>query len=327
MKNLEECSVFILDYTSEVEVTNCSNCQIFIGPVDGPAIFDGCTNCQVAVACQQFQAKNCDRIEYGLYCATQPSLNGCTGITIGCWAGAYPGLTSHFMAANLDPKANNWIKVYDASAEEGAPANFQLVEGPPAQYWEVPLEGEGLCENPVPAADGSMYQAAPDGGAEAATSADPLPAQPLPENGFADEFMGSHPDSTSLEGPPTGMLDQNTGEHPRVAAAKKKLQERLAEQSKYEAEQKAEIVQAAGRYLESFYEQRNKAKDDRIKATREQLEGRGNGEHGPEGATEWERTTSIIDFNLTRPNGTDLSRFKSVLFACKSKGAIPSSAA
>jgi hypothetical protein len=25
------CSVFILDYSSEVEITNCTNCQIFIG--------------------------------------------------------------------------------------------------------------------------------------------------------------------------------------------------------------------------------------------------------------------------------------------------------
>lgn len=79
--------------------------------MDGPAIFDGCTNCQVAVACQQFQAKSCAQIEFGLYCATQPSLSGCTGITIGCWAGAYPGLSAHFAAANLDPKANNWNKV------------------------------------------------------------------------------------------------------------------------------------------------------------------------------------------------------------------------
>ncbi len=46
----------------------------------------------------------------GLYCATQPSLSGCTGITITCWAGAYPGLNQHFLAANLDPKANHWNK-------------------------------------------------------------------------------------------------------------------------------------------------------------------------------------------------------------------------
>lgn len=35
------------------------------GPVDGPAIFDSCSNCQVAVACQQFQAKGCERIQFG----------------------------------------------------------------------------------------------------------------------------------------------------------------------------------------------------------------------------------------------------------------------
>ncbi|GAB4819794.1 hypothetical protein N2152v2_006840 [Parachlorella kessleri] len=322
--------VYILDYSSEVEVTNCSNCQIFIGPVDGPAIFDSCTNCQVAVACQQFQAKTCERIEFGLYCATQPSLSGCAGITISCWAGAYPGLSAHFLAANLDPKANHWNKVYDASAEEGAPPNFELVEGRPAQYWEVPLEGQGPCEDPVPAADGSLYQ---PGGAEAGlgdfAEAAPAPApvsEPLPENGFTDDFLaepGMHPEGTVA----SGMLEPaQTGEHPRVSAARQKLQQRLSEQSQYEAEQKGEIVQTAGKYLESFYEKRNQARDERIKATREQLEGRGRGERAPEGSNEWERISSIIDFNFTRPNGTDLSRFKSVLFACKAKGSVPAMA-
>ena len=56
IRGLEDCSVFLLDNSSEVEVSNCVNCQIFIGPVDGPAIFDNCSNCQVAVACQQVGA-------------------------------------------------------------------------------------------------------------------------------------------------------------------------------------------------------------------------------------------------------------------------------
>ena len=30
----------------------------------------------------------------------------------------------------------------------------------------------------------------------------------------------------------------------------------------------------------------------------------GTGESAPEGSTEWERISSIIDFNFTRPNGT-----------------------
>lgn len=40
---------------------------------------------------------------------------------------------------------------------------------------------------------------------------------------------------------------------------------------------------------------------------------------GPEGDTEWEKAVNLINFNFTRPSGTDLSRFKNVLFSAKSK--------
>ena len=108
---VSHCSVFILDFSSEVEVSNCSNCQIFIGPVDGPAIFEGCTNCQVAVAANLFKANACAGCEFGIYSATQPAISASSSIRIGCWAGAYPLLTQHFAAAHLDPNNNQWNKV------------------------------------------------------------------------------------------------------------------------------------------------------------------------------------------------------------------------
>ena len=40
---------------------------------------------------------------------------------------------------------------------------------------------------------------------------------------------------------------------------------------------------------------------------------------GVEGDTEWERAVKLVDFGFSRPNGTDLSRFKNVLFSAKSK--------
>jgi protein XRP2 len=342
IKNLEECSVFILDYSSEVEVFNCTNCQIFIGPVDGPAIFTDCTNCQVAVASHTFKANNCSNCEFGLYTSTSPAIQGSSGIRIACWAGAYPQLAQHFAAANLDPAANQWNKVYDASAEEeeGATPNFQLVtEQTP--YWEVPLDNFGPCENPVPAPDGQLYQAATPAGAVAAdeftfeTAAPAAPAENGPPAAVAgaisDDFLaagGEHIPSQDVETIPSGMLDPAaaSGEHPRVTAAKQRLQQRLKDQAQQEAESKSGIKAAAGQYLESFYERRNKSKEERIQAQREALEGKGNGEHGPEGSNEWERIISMIDFNLTRPNGSDLSRFKSVLFTAKSKGGLPAAA-
>jgi len=41
---------------------------ICAGPVDGPAIFNNCQSSQVTVACQQFQAKSCQDIEFGKPC-------------------------------------------------------------------------------------------------------------------------------------------------------------------------------------------------------------------------------------------------------------------
>lgn len=34
----------------------------------------------------------------------------------------------------------------------------------------------------------------------------------------------------------------------------------------------------------------------------------------------------MIDFSLARPQGSDLSRFKSTLFTCKAKGSLPAAA-
>ena len=42
---------------------------------------------------------------------------------------------------------------------------------------------------------------------------------------------------------------------------------------------------------------------------------------GPKGDTEWERAVDYVNFGFTRPNGSDLSRMKSLLFSAKNKSA------
>ena len=55
------------------------------------------------------------------------------------------------------------MQVYDISANQGEPSNFELVDA--EHFWEVPIDGEGPCEDPVPAADGKRYT--PSSGAPA----------------------------------------------------------------------------------------------------------------------------------------------------------------
>lgn len=52
LSNLEGCSVYLLDYTSEVEVTNCSNCRIFIGARGREGGRVGLPGCMQALASQ-----------------------------------------------------------------------------------------------------------------------------------------------------------------------------------------------------------------------------------------------------------------------------------
>ena len=60
-----------------------------------------------------------------LYCATSPSVRGSSGLRFKTWTGAYPKLTEHFQAAQLDPANNKWDK---ARAQTGSP---------PSPVWAV----------------------------------------------------------------------------------------------------------------------------------------------------------------------------------------------
>ena len=299
LRDLSDCSVFLLDYASEVDVTNCVNCQIFIGPVDGPAILDSCHNCNVAVACQQFQAKGCSECAFNLFTTIGPTLSGCSNIKVSCWTGAYAGLNAHFAAAHLDPTKNQWNRVYDASATEGQGPNFVLSEAP-AEAWVVSIEGaEGGPENPVPSSNGTF----PPVDAQSA----PLDPADFPtENGSGGPTAADAAAGYEFEAPTTEV-------------ARDKLHQRLVAQAKEEADKRTAAQAAAARYLEEFYEKRNSSRDKRIAAGRDQLAKRGSSEIGPEGDSLWEKAISMIDFNAARPGGTDLSRFKSVLFACKER--------
>ena len=65
-------------------------------------------------------------------------------------------------------------------------------------------------------------------------------------------------------------------------------------------------------------QKRNTTKGQRSKENRQSAD-RLSGGTGPEGDTEWEKAISLINFGFPRPNGSDLSRFKNVLFAAKSR--------
>lgn len=251
--------------------------------------------------------------------------------------GAYPGLTRHFAAANLDPRSNQWRKVHDATpaeereeeregGEEGAgegaevKASFEVVESSPS-WWEVPIEGEGSAaappDNPVPAADGALYSppsAAASPAAAAAAAAVPAAAEAAAE---AVPAFGSGltpaPSAETMD--PLAPLENGGGAaaaataaaaaaanapastNSAAAQAARAARERLASQEDAERAARAEAQAKAAAFLSDFYAKRDAAAAARPKPTALHATPEGGG--GPTGETPWERVLSLLDLEST----------------------------
>lgn len=51
IKDLENCTVLILDHTAEIKVDRCKNTKFFIGPVKSSIFFRDCSDCEITVSC------------------------------------------------------------------------------------------------------------------------------------------------------------------------------------------------------------------------------------------------------------------------------------
>ena len=108
IKDCSGASIYLLDASSDVEVTGCRDCEVYVTRVvDGPVLLEDCVGCKLVVAAQQFQAKRCHDCRFGIYSVTGPTLSESSGIEISPWSGC-----------NDDGgkmKTNQFMNVYDAS--------------------------------------------------------------------------------------------------------------------------------------------------------------------------------------------------------------------
>jgi hypothetical protein len=102
-----------------------------------------------------------------------------------------------------------------------------------------------------------------------------------------------------------------------VAAMKEHLRTRMKDQEEHEVSAKKQGEEDARKFLDEFYEKRTSTKNASIKEHREAHKLLG--VQKAEGNNEWERAISLIDFNFSRPSGSDLGRYRNVLFNAKGR--------
>lgn len=354
MWNLQDCNVYILDHTAQVQVDDCINCNIVIGPCKGSVFFRDCTDCSVHVASRQIRTRDVKNMKFAVYCPTQPSIEASTHCSFSCWRVAYPGLTAHFQAAELDPATNTWDKVFDFHAgqelDDGAPHSMIDYDAP-LEWVEIPVEGsDSPCENPVARGDGAMYGStewqagAPQlGDSEADMLGDPAfgsIALEVPSAEDTTPFFDDAPQAPAFspgQGDEAFDLDGGEVEPPNVASpsvaveegptaqARKMVEIRAAldEAAKEEAAKREEEHAAGQSHLDAFHRNRK----ERIAAARANNRKRQSDmECKPDdGLSVWEKMFLYLDLSAKQFHAKDVSRYQKVLYNAKAKNlAVPS---
>jgi hypothetical protein len=117
IEGLAECTVYVMDYSSQMTVDNVTRSFLFIGPVQGSFFLRDCTDSVICVACRQFRTKNVKNCKIFLYCSQRPAIEYSQGIQLAPYNFAYPHQDEHFSVANLNPGINDWMNVHDFNAD------------------------------------------------------------------------------------------------------------------------------------------------------------------------------------------------------------------
>jgi hypothetical protein len=104
--DLENCTVYLMDRSRTLSVSDVWNSRLFLGPVSENCYLQDCHDCTISVACKQFTAKNLTSCTVFLFCSTKPVLESCSGLKIGSYNYAYPHQDQHFIGARLDISKN-----------------------------------------------------------------------------------------------------------------------------------------------------------------------------------------------------------------------------
>nr|XP_033803578.1 LOW QUALITY PROTEIN: protein XRP2 [Geotrypetes seraphini] len=153
IQECENCNIYIFDHSAAITIDDCTSCRIFLGPVKGSVFFRDCKDCKCIVACQQFRARDCRRLDVFLCCATQPIIESSTGIKFGCFQYYYPELPFQFKDAGLSIFNNTWSNIHDFTPVEGE-NNWCLLSNEMVQdYVPLPdseeLKAVRICTDPT----------------------------------------------------------------------------------------------------------------------------------------------------------------------------------
>ena len=101
IKDLENCTVMLLDHTAQVTIDRCKNTKFYVGPVKASIFFRDCSDCEITVSCSQFRCRDLMNSKLFLFTPNDPIVESSSGLTISPYNFRYPYLESQAKSADL----------------------------------------------------------------------------------------------------------------------------------------------------------------------------------------------------------------------------------
>lgn len=92
IKDLENCSVFLMDHSAQITVDRCKNTKFFIGPIKASIFFRDCSDCEITVTTCQFRCRDLIDSTVYVYSPNEPIIESSSNLVFAPYNLKYPWL-------------------------------------------------------------------------------------------------------------------------------------------------------------------------------------------------------------------------------------------
>ena len=116
--DLSNCSVYLYDHSSSIDISGCMNTKFYLGPIKGKLTISDCKDCEIAVPCGQLLCTKVQNTKIYLFCATDPNIEHSNHLVFAPYNFNYPQLAEHTEKVAFNKFENCWNAVSDLTADD-----------------------------------------------------------------------------------------------------------------------------------------------------------------------------------------------------------------
>ena len=135
--DMADSTIYLLDTIGALYIKRVRRCRIVTGPIRGSVHINDAHESAISLAARQVRMHTSKACKLHIFCASDPIIEHCSEIGIGCYGLAYEGIEAHTQAAGLEGLPDrrcgvqdfNWLRQTQSPNWHALGANDDAAEG------------------------------------------------------------------------------------------------------------------------------------------------------------------------------------------------------